>query len=139
MTPGPAPGWYPDPDTPAGGLVRWWNGTQWTGQAQPTTPPGNPTQFTPGMYRRGMYGGRGTGRGRMPLASQSFTQRNQASLTAIGISAAYVLIALTVHFVFFGIFPAMMCFRAFNRHEPLAIAALVAAALAIGVAVLSYT
>lgn len=26
------PGWYPDPDT---GMPRWWDGTQWQGEADP--------------------------------------------------------------------------------------------------------
>lgn len=32
------PGWYPDPSTP--GMQRYWDGTQWVGQAAPMGPPG---------------------------------------------------------------------------------------------------
>ncbi len=37
----PAPGWYPDPSNPAG-PARWWDGTQWGGQAAPPPPPPPP-------------------------------------------------------------------------------------------------
>jgi hypothetical protein len=32
----PPPAWYPDPATP--GLMRWWDGYQWTQHQQPATP-----------------------------------------------------------------------------------------------------
>ncbi|OZF05099.1 DUF2510 domain-containing protein [Rhodococcus sp. 15-2388-1-1a] len=35
--PTPAPGWHPDPSEP--GLIRYWDGTQWTEHTQPVTGP----------------------------------------------------------------------------------------------------
>lgn len=29
------PGWYPDPGADAGGPLRWWNGSTWTGHRHP--------------------------------------------------------------------------------------------------------
>ena len=41
-----APGWYPDPGSPA--QLRWWDGTQWTAATQPVTPaPEASNPFTP--------------------------------------------------------------------------------------------
>ena len=31
------PGWYPDPSRP--GLMRWWDGSQWSEQSAPAPPP----------------------------------------------------------------------------------------------------
>lgn len=91
-------------------------------------------QFPQGGYPRrrgGLYRG-GMG---MPGPGASFGRRNQASLTAIVVSALYVLIALTANFVFFGIFPAVLCFRAFQRKETLAPLAAIAVAGAVAVAI----
>jgi hypothetical protein len=30
----PKPGWYPNPDAPGDGDVRWWNGTEWAEPSQ---------------------------------------------------------------------------------------------------------
>ena len=139
-------GWHPDPANPAGSL-RWWDGTQWTDHTQPPVPISAPTApvAPAGQYWGGntptyggpvptSYGGRGPSFGGSPAAG-SMWQRNQGSLTAIGVAAVYVLIAVTTHFVLFGIVPAMAAFRAVKRKEPLAALAVVAAAIAIIVAI----
>jgi hypothetical protein len=88
------------------------------------------------MYGRRMGGMRGMGGPQS--GSASFGQRNQASLTAIVVSIIYVVLAVTAHFVLLGIFPALMCVRAFQRKELLAPLAAVAAGVAIVAAVLAY-
>jgi len=50
MTEGPPPGWYPDPTAgaSAGGQLRWWDGTQWTGHVHvPSPSPGQPRRTVP--------------------------------------------------------------------------------------------
>ncbi|MGO8876481.1 MAG: DUF2510 domain-containing protein [Acidimicrobiales bacterium] len=79
------------------------------------------------------YGGGMPGMG--PRAN-TFGRRNQASLTAIVVSALYLLIAATANVVFLGIFPALMCYRAFQRKETLAPLAALAVAAVIATAVL---
>ena len=72
----------------------------------------------------------------MPGPGATFGQRNQASLTAIAVAAVYALLALAVHFTLLGIFPAVLCFRAFQRKEMLAPVAAIAVAGAIAAAIL---
>lgn len=67
--------------------------------------------------------------------SESLYDANPRSVTAIGVSLLYLLIAITTGFVFAGIVPALYTFRAFERREKLAPAALLAAVVAIGFAV----
>ena len=69
--------------------------------------------------------------------SVSFQRRNQLSLITIGVTVVYLVIAFTSTVFLFGIFPAITCFRAFQRKEQLAPLALVAAAAAILVAILA--
>jgi hypothetical protein len=68
------------------------------------------------------------------MRGSPFGQRNQASLTAMAFSVVYVLIAVTSHFVLLGIAPAFMTYRAFQRKEPLAPVALIAAIVTVGTA-----
>jgi len=56
-------------------------------------------------------------------------------LTAIGVAAIYVVLAISTRVVFLGIFPALMCLRAFQRKEALAPVALVASVVVIAIAV----
>ncbi|MBW9120777.1 DUF2510 domain-containing protein [Microbacterium trichothecenolyticum] len=44
-----APNWYPDPHVP--GLMRWWDGTQWTSDTRPAP---RPTQTTNGAAATGL-------------------------------------------------------------------------------------
>jgi hypothetical protein len=74
-----------------------------------------------------------------PPGTGSFAQRNQASLTAIIVSAIYVVIALSANIVFFGIVPVLMGVRAFQRRETLAPLAGIAAAVAVVVAIIAFT
>jgi hypothetical protein len=76
--------------------------------------------------------------GGMGGARATFARRNQLSLTATALAVLYVFIAISTHFVLFGIAPALMCVRAFQRKEKLAPLALVAAIVAIGTAVVFF-
>jgi len=68
------------------------------------------------------------------LANVSFATRNRHSLTAIGVVALYVLLAMTTHFVLIGIVPVMLSIRAIKAEESLAPAAVAAAVIAVVVA-----
>ena len=63
--------------------------------------------------------------------------RNSFSITALVVSAIYIGLAVTTHFVLLGIVPLFSAVRALRRREPLAPVALVAAILVIVVAVLT--
>ena len=157
------PGWHPDPSNP-GGALRWWDGRAWTThthQATPTAPQavapapavlpyqaqtvapaaawsggtatitpnyGNPTYGNP-TYGIASYSGN-----MYTSANVSFAQRNRHSLTAIGVVALYVLLAMTTHFVLIGIVPVMLSIRAIKAKETLAPAAVAAAVIAVVVA-----
>jgi|SRR5579863_4788431 len=58
-------------------------------------------------------------------------QRNRLSLTALGVVAAYIVLAEATGVVLLGIFPAMLGLRALRRKEQLAPLALVAAGIAV--------
>jgi hypothetical protein len=123
------------------------------GQAPSVPAPGNPMSYgaapgqfpsAPGRFPQAQPPSNGPGAGmgrrrRMVSANVmggSFWRRNQASLTATGVAAVYVGIAIGAHFVLLGILPVLMCVRAFQRKETLAPLALVAAIVAVGTAVL---
>jgi hypothetical protein len=131
------PGWHPDPSNPTGSL-RWWDGSQWTGHTRPI--PAASTGTVPlaatAWYGQGFRSAGGTGAS-VPYGAgnPSFATRNQRSLLAIGVAAAYILIAVTTHIVFFGIIPIMASIRAANRREPLTAFAIAAAVVAVAVAV----
>jgi hypothetical protein len=67
----------------------------------------------------------------------SFASQNSLSLTAIGVVAAYIVLAVTTHIVLLGIFPVLMSVRAIKRKEPLAPLAVVAAIVAVAGAFLA--
>jgi hypothetical protein len=67
-----------------------------------------------------------------------FAKRNSKSLTAIGVVAIYIVLALSTGIVFIGILPVLMAVRATKRKEQLAPVAIVAAVIAVGVAFLAF-
>jgi len=132
------PGWHPDPSNPTGAF-RWWDGVAWTTHTQqapaaaPAAAPvpapaqsyGNPygTATAPsGTHYPAGFGG---------PANLSFAKQNSFSLIAIGVAAAYILIAMTAHIVLIGVIPIMVSIRAFKNRERLAPIALIAAILAV--------
>ena len=61
----------------------------------------------------------------------TLTQRNPTTFMAVFVVALYLVLAASTGIVLVGIFPAMLAFRALQRREPLAVLAVVAAAVAI--------
>jgi hypothetical protein len=137
------PGWHPDPSNP-GGALRWWDGIAWTHHTQqpaavPTAPYGVPAapaawpnagSATTGGYPTGGYPTSPYGQAQQ----LSFAKQNSLSLTAIGVVALYIVIAMSTRIVVFGIFPVMLSVRAISRRESLAPVAVIAAIIAVGVA-----
>jgi hypothetical protein len=115
------PGWYADPSN-QGGVLRWWDGYAWTAHTQQAM------AAAPGSFAAPAPAYRGA------PAQPSFAKRNSLSLVAIAIVAVYVLLALTTRVVLLGIFPVIMAVRATRSKEQLAPIAVVAAAIAVGIA-----
>lgn len=67
--------------------------------------------------------------------SGSLVKQNQLAMITMAVTVVYIVVALTAHIVFLGIAPVLMCVRSFQRREPLAPLAAVAAAVAVGTAV----
>jgi uncharacterized membrane protein HdeD (DUF308 family) len=67
----------------------------------------------------------------MPMGQATFARRNQRSLTAAGVAALYIIVAITTHIVFFGIFPLILSVRAWQARETLAPLAIAVTAVAI--------
>jgi hypothetical protein len=140
------PGWHPDPSNP-GGALRWWDGIAWTHHTQqPAAVPPAPYDALPapaawpnaGSATAGGYPTSGYPTSAYGQAQQlSSAKENSLSLTAIGVAALYVLIAMTTHVVFLGIFPLMLAVRAVSRKESLASVAVIAAIVSIVVAVIA--
>jgi hypothetical protein len=63
--------------------------------------------------------------------SGALSSANGFSIWAIGLSATYLVLAITTHFVLLGIAPALFAYRATMRREKLFPAAIAAAAVAI--------
>jgi hypothetical protein len=123
------PGWHPDPSNP-GGALRWWDGSAWTTHTHQAAP-----TITPPNYGTTSYGsGASYGSTVYAPANMTFAKRNRHSLTAIGVVALYVLLAMTTHFVLIGIVPVMLSIRAIKAKETLAPVAVAAAVIAVVVA-----
>jgi hypothetical protein len=130
----PSPGWYADPHGVS--AYRWWDGLAWTAN----TADGQPAVPT---AQQSHYGGAVTVAPAQatqfrPAPTVSSGQRNQYAFITLGIVALYVLIAWKAHVYILGILPVMMSIRSKSRGEPLAIVAIIAAAVAVLVAVLAF-
>ena len=121
-----------------------WSGGSATITPNPGTPNygtatyGTPSYGTP-SYGTANYGGANYGGSPYARANGTFAQRNRHSLTAIGVVALYVLLAMTTHFVLIGIVPVMLSIRAIKAKETLAPAAVAAAVIAVVVAFAALT
>jgi hypothetical protein len=148
-TQGSPAGWHPDPAAP-GQSVRWWDGTQWTDHTQPVAPAPPPVLPPPGVGVPPAHlppapplpGG--SGLPSVPTFSQTpvqqtFAQANSMSLSAVGVAAVYVLLALVTHFVLLGIVPLLLAVRALRAKERLAPVAIAAAAVVVVVSVIALT
>lgn len=132
------PGWHPDPSNP-GGALRWWDGSAWTTHTHQGAPSAPQAVAPAAAWPAGgaiapTYGGATYGGTTYAPANVTFAQRNRHSLTAIGVVALYVLLAMTTHFVLIGIVPVMLSIRAIKAKETLAPAAVAAALIAVVVA-----
>ncbi|MGH2905785.1 MAG: DUF2510 domain-containing protein [Solirubrobacterales bacterium] len=123
-------GWHPDPH--GTGMLRWWDGMQWTQHthAMPVQQPVAAAVQQPiaNAFDADAY-----------LASQSSANNvsgidlgeNSRSLVAIVIAIGYVVLSLTTGIVLLGIVPGVMAFRAFEKGEKLAPLAALAAVAAV--------
>jgi hypothetical protein len=129
----PTPGWYADPHGVA--VYRWWDGLAWTAHAangQPADP-----KAGQGFYGAAVAAPRVTEF--RPAQTVSSGQRNKYAFITLGVVALYVLIAWKAHVYVLGVLPVVMSIRSKSRGEPLAVVAIVAAAVAVLVAVLGLT
>ncbi len=104
------------------------------GSASNTTASNTTANYGGANYGTANYGGANFGGGTYAPANMTFAQRNRHSLTAIGVVALYVLLAVTTRFVLIGIVPIMLSVRAIKAKETLAPAAVAAAVIAVLVA-----
>lgn len=118
MTSTPA-GWYADPANPQVSQ-RFWDGTQWTEQVQPTAMFPPPNLAYP-----------------QAPAPTSALRRNQLTATTVGVCILYAAVAFYAHFAFIGILPVVLTLRAFRRREPLAAVAAVFTVVAVGISLVA--
>ncbi len=161
----PPPGWYADPHGYS--AYRWWDGLTWTAHTngglatadtaaaiapaasqqgffagtvtprQHQYPPAQPTPYGPTQpipYGSGSNSCGGSS------SQTSGWQRNEYAFLTFGIVAIYAFLAMEAHVYILGIVPVMMGMRSQMRKEPLAVLAIIAAAVAlvIGVVGLSH-
>lgn len=125
MSDGPIPGWYPDPQNPSG--QRWWDGTAWTAHTTAATAGGQTVGSTTPYVRNLPPSGAGRGLYRRSGSA------DRTALSAMALSAVYVVLAVVAHVWFIGIFPIFMSVRAMragSKLGPVALAVSIAAAIA---------
>jgi Protein of unknown function (DUF2510) len=102
--------------------------------AQPTPySPMQPTPYGPGQpmpYGSGSYGSGSQAGG---------WHRNEFAFLTFGIVGIYVFLAMEAHVYILGIVPVMMGIRSQSRREPLAILAIIAAAVALVIGVVGFS
>jgi len=129
--PSPPPGWYPDPQNPAGG-ARWWDGTQWLPNVGPAP---SSVVLAPGGFDPNVPMLRGPVPASPATGIRSLYHRNPSTAVTLILCLIYVVIGATTKAVFLGIAPVFMTVRAFQRKEQYAAVAAVAAVLAVVLAV----
>lgn len=135
-TGGQPAGWHPDPSNPNGAL-RWWDGSRWTDhvyQGPPSSPQGQSADY----WSAGGFQPQPPRPARRAWGGSRVAGPNQASFTAIGVAALYILLAVVTHFVFIGIVPVFAAIRAVRRRERLAPLAVVAAAAAVIISISAF-
>jgi hypothetical protein len=160
LSPLPPPGWYPDPSSSR--IYRWWDGQAWTqhtsvGQPVATEVPvaAAPAQVHATALRETGGGATAYAEAQFPApvtsmpsparpAQQatigaSIWQRNRYALITMGIVALYLFLAVESHIVMLGVWPILTSVRSWQRKEPVAGLAVLAAVAAVLFAILALT
>ena len=126
-------GWYPDPN--AAGTLRYWDGSAWSEH----TAAGYDHQApAAGGYALPTSAQQWDGARSAVRRGPTFMDRNHQSVIAIGVSVAYLALAMFVGIVMLGIIPFMAGMRAVQRKEPLAPIAMVVAVGSIAFGLMSF-
>lgn len=128
------PGWYPDPAQPQ--HARWHDGSSWTPHVRPGTPPpfGAHDGRSPADLQAAVPGWAppqpvGPVHA-VPSPGNVFT-RSTLSLAAVLVALIYVLAVTRGGMIGVGLLPIGLAVWGYKLHEPLAVPALVVAALAL--------